>query len=187
MGIDMGSTPLVAAVLQANEEDKEYQLYSQAYGLEMQIDNEWNAELVLLAPYEYLYAVTENTDVTGEDTAIVSAGVSDVPIKKKGGPDVSAIQSEKNNWLLVAAPGNTNTEETIQSKLRAALAAGCRVILCFSEIGTNQLAARLGAIDTKALPRVVLAFVEGISGVLLLEQDYDEFTDILEVLAALGG
>lgn len=39
--------PLVIAILHADEEDVHYQLYSQAYGIEMQVDDEWNAEAVL--------------------------------------------------------------------------------------------------------------------------------------------
>jgi hypothetical protein len=233
----MRSTPLVAAVLHANAEDKNYQLYCAAYGLEMQIDDEWDAEAVLLAPHGHLHAVTEDTDVTGEDTAIVSAGVTDVPVKKGGKPDVSAITGERNNWLLAAGPENTDTEQTIKAKLRTALGAGCRAILCFSEVRTDQLASRLAGIGAAALPRLVIAYVgpdaasppvakramrfvheclgskpgavdgprfivggkvtaeaakaltaiKGISGVLLLEDKYGHFGDILEVLAALGG
>jgi hypothetical protein len=130
----MKSTALVASVLHANAKDKNYQLYCAAYGLEMQIDNEWEVEVVLLVPHGHLHAVMENTDVTGEDTAIVSAGVTDIPMRKGGKPDVSAIKCERNNWLL---PGNGDSEATIKKKLRAALDADCRPILCFSQIGTD--------------------------------------------------
>ncbi|MDB5310618.1 MAG: hypothetical protein JWO38_4820 [Gemmataceae bacterium] len=233
----MRSTPLVAAVLHANAEDRNYQLYCAAYGLEMQIDDEWEVEAVLLAPHGHLHAVTEDTGVTGEDTAIVSAGVTDIPVKSGGKPDVSAIRDGRNNWLLVAGPGNTDTEETITVKLRAALDDGCRAILCFSEIETGQLPSRLAGIDAAALHRLVIAYVgpdaasppvakkavrfvqdclgstagaadgprfivggkvtaevatsltaiTGISGVVLLEDKYGHFGDILEVLAVLGG
>jgi hypothetical protein len=225
------------AALHANETDKNYQLYSAAYGLEMQIDNEWNSELVLLTPHGHLHAVTEDTDVTGEDTAIVSAGVTDVPLENDGKPDLSDIQGERNNWLLVAGPGNSDANETIEAKLRSALAAGCRVILCFSEIETEQLPSRLKGIDAAMLPRLVIAYIgpdaaepsvaknalrfgqeslrstlgtvkgsrfivggqvtaagavaltaiQGISGVLMREDHYNEFGDILEVLAAFDG
>jgi hypothetical protein len=230
----MSDIPLVIAVLHSDADDKRYQLYCAAYGIEMQIDNEWNAELVLLAPCEHLSAVTEDTDVTGEDAAIVSAGVTDVPLTRGGTPDLSAIEHDRNNWLLIAGPGNTDSESTIKTKLHGALEAGCRAILCFSESG--QLATRLQGLDAAALPRLVLAYIgpdaerpaaakqalesaqellrstlrssEGcrfvvggnvnatnaaaltavphVSGVLLEEKQYNGFSDILEILAALG-
>src|SRR5262249_23433951 len=45
------------------------------------------------------------------------------------------------------------------AKLRAALAAGCRVILCFSEVGTHQLPSRLEGIDVALHSRLVIAYV----------------------------
>ena len=233
----MRSTPLVAAVLHANAEDKNYQLYCAAYGLEMQIDNEWDAEAVLLAPHEHLHAVTEDTGVTGEDTAIVSAGVTDIPVQRGGKPDVSAIKGGRNNWLLVAGPGNADTEETIKEKLHAALDAGCpghsllfrdrdepialtvgghrrgrapppRHCLCRTRCrlaaGGKEgcaICARPPRINDRAVdgPRFIvggtvtaevataLTAIKGVSGVLLLEDKYGHFGDILEILAALGG
>jgi hypothetical protein len=232
----MANTPMVAAVLHSNADDRHYQLYSAAYGLEMQIDDGWQAELVLFAPHEHLNAVTEDTAVTGEDTAIVSAGVTDVPLNE-GEPDLSAIQHERNNWLLVAGSGSKDSEETIKAKLIAALSVGCRAILCFAELGTAQLSNRLAGIDAAKLPQLVIAYVgsnaarpsiaknalraaqdaiksrfhtgagcrfivggevtvdgafalkaiPNISGVLLEEERYSDFGDILEILGALGG
>lgn len=231
----MRKAPLVVAVLHSNADDKRYQLYCAAYGLEMQIDDEWDAEVVLLAPYEYLGAVTEETDVTGSDTAIVSAGVTDIPLGSNGQPDVSSIQSEQNNWLLVGRPTGADSEATMNAKLQAALREGFRAIVCFSEIGTQQLPSRLAGIDTGWLNRLVIAYVgpgasespeaikaeqfvrecltpwpnaagevrfvvggemtaqaaaevtaiHGIDGVLMLDDKYKEWCDILGVLAAL--
>jgi hypothetical protein len=155
----MPNAPLVVAVLHADEDDKNYQLYGQAYGLEMQIDNEWSAEAVLLTPHDYLTSITEGTDVTGEDAVIVSAGVTDTPVKEDGCPDLSALSDKRNNWLLVAGPGNADAEAMIKAKLHSALGAGCRVILCFSEIDTHQLASRLSEIKPADLRRILIAFV----------------------------
>jgi hypothetical protein len=154
----MAKTLLIVAVLHADAEDKRYQLYSAAYGLEMQIDDEWKAELVLLAPHDHLAAVTEETDVTSEDTAICSAGVTDVPLTG-GKPNLSAIRKERNNWLLVAGPDGIDSEEVIAKKLSAALAAGCRAVLCFDDAKGDQLANRLAGVDAKALPRLAIAYV----------------------------
>lgn len=151
----MPQHPLVVAVLHTDADDKQYALYSAAYGLEMQIDNEWEAELVLLAPHEFISAVTEDTDVTGEDTAIVSAGVTDVPLKKSGKPDLKAIRDARNNWLFVAGPGCTDTEGVIQAKLNEALNAGCRVVLGCVE--GSPLSARLSGIDHAKFSQVVVA------------------------------
>lgn len=226
--------PLVIAILHADEEDVHYQLYSQAYGIEMQVDDEWNAEAVLLAPYDHLAAVTEDTDVTGEDAAIVSAGVTDVPLDADGLPDLSVIaDSDKNNWLLVGDPRLDDSDATVAAKRDAALAAHCRVVLCLKDTAPEHLAARLaGVADCSSLvvalvhpdatapetaaamartvreqlaaagatgqPRIVVAgdvtpenaaelvASEGVDGVLLLDDRYDEFDTILEVLEAVG-
>jgi hypothetical protein len=154
----MPNTPLVVAVLHSNADDEHYQLYCAAYGIEMQIDDEWDAELVLLAPHEHLNAVTEDTGVTGDDPGIVSAGVTDVPTKKSGKPDLSAIKSDRNNWLLIGGAGNTDSEQATRAKLHAAVDAGCRVVLCFSETVTGQLPARLEGFDPRRLSQLVIAY-----------------------------
>ena len=154
----MPNAPLVVAVLHSNAEDKHHQLYCAAYGIEMQIDDEWDAELVLLAPHEHLSAVTEDTGVTGEDAGIVSAGVTDIPMKKVGMPALAAIENDHNNWLLIGGAGNTDSEQTARSKLRAALDAGCRVVVCFSEIDSGQLPTRLEGLDPSHLPHLVIAY-----------------------------
>lgn len=227
--------PLVVAMLHADEDDIDYQLYTQAYGLEMQIDDEWEAEVVLLAPHEHLASVTENTDVTGEDTAIVSAGVTDIPIRDDGLADVAGLQDARNNWLLVGDPRLNDTDDVINKKLRAALGAGCRAIVCVTDPANEQVAARLDGIESIDRSRFVIAFVgagatapdvatntaqiardrivsmgatgnprfivggnfsadnalelvarEGIDGVFLMDDKYDGFECILELLETLG-
>jgi hypothetical protein len=149
--------PLVVAILHSNDEDVRYQLYLQAYGLEMQIDDAWNAELVLLAPCNHLTTVTEETDVTGEDTVIVSAGVTDVPLGPDGVPVVDAITTERNNWLLLGDPRNGDTAAVVNRKLRAALDAMCRVILLLTEKRMDRLPLWLGGMAAIDGTRIVFA------------------------------
>jgi triosephosphate isomerase len=151
--------PLVVAILHSDEDDIDYQLYSEAYGIEMQVDDEWKAEAILLAPHDHLHAVTENTDVTGEDAAIVSAGVTDIPASHDGSFDPSVITDPQNNWLLVGDPRLSDTDDTITKKLQAALAADCRVIICVSNTTHEHIAARLNALASIDCSRIVIAFV----------------------------
>lgn len=153
------TTPLVVAILHSNEDDIDYQLQSAAYGLEMQIDDEWNAELVLLATHDHLAAVTEETDVTGEDAAIVSAGVTNVPLSDDGTPDVSVIEDPHNNWLLLGDPRLNDADDVINKKLTAALNAGCRVIICVDSPTADRLATQLAGIDSIDGSQIVIAFV----------------------------
>ena len=229
------STPLVVAILHSDEDDIDYQLYCEAYGIEMQIDDEWNAEVILLAPHDHLYAVTENTDVTGEDAAIVSAGTTDIPISEGGSPDVSVIKDAQNNWLLVGDPRLNDTDEIITKKLQAALDADCRAIICIADTTSEHIAARINGLASIDCSRIVIAFVhpnattpsvattvaqsirdriasigasgharfivsgnifgenatdivgiDGVDGVFLMDDKYDDFGTILEVLESLG-
>ncbi len=225
--------PLVVAILHSDEDDIDYQLYSEAYGIEMQVDDEWEAEAILLAPHGHIAAVTENTDVTGEDAAIVSAGVTDIPISVAGKFDLTAISDPQNNWLLVGDPRLNDTDETISNKLLAALSSNCRVIVCITEVTAEHIATRLNGIGSIDASRIVIALIhpdatnvataaaktardqlnssgvtgdprfivagdvtgenagnvlaiDGVDGVLLVDDKYDEFGTILEVLEALG-
>lgn len=227
--------PLVVAILHSDEDDIDYQLYCEAYGIEMQVDDEWNAEAILLAPHDHLHAVTENTGVTGEDAAIVSAGVTDIPAAADGSFDASVIQDPQNNWLLVGDPRRSDTDDVIHKKLQAALAADCRAIICIANATHEHIAARLHGLASIDCSRIVIAFVhpdattpnvaaaaasvirdqiasvgasgqarlivsgnitgenaadvigiDGVDGVLLMDDKYDDFGTILEVLEALG-
>lgn len=230
----MPTPPLIIAILHAHEEDVHHQLYSQAYGIEMQVDNEWQARLVLLAPGEHLAAVTEDTDVTGEDAAIVSAGVTDVAIRDDGSIDLGVIKDSHNNWLLLGHPDVGDSDEDLARKRDAALGAGCRVIVCLHATNEDLLHSRLAGLEPAdyshivvALllpdapasqvaaaaqatrqhlknigapepPRVVVAGsisgenagdiidIEGVDGVLMTDDSYDDFGVILEVLEAVG-
>jgi hypothetical protein len=155
----MKGPPLVAVVLHAVDDDIDHELYCQAYGLEMTIDSDWNVDVVLLTPHGHLDAVTKNTAVTGEDTAIVTAGVTEVPLSLTGTPDLSVIDDKRNNWLLVAGPHCIDPENVVVAKLAAALDRGCKVILCFSEIGSSQLPSRIKEVNATALDRLVVAYI----------------------------
>ncbi len=156
----MSSRPqLVVAILHSDEDDIDYQLHCQAYGIEMQVDDEWNAEAILLAPHDHIAAVTENTDVTGEDAAIVSAGVTDVPIDDRGSPNLASLNDPQNNWLLVGDPRLNDTEESISNKLQAALNADCRAIICITDTTKEHITARLSGLESIDCSRVVIAFV----------------------------
>lgn len=229
-------SPLVVAILHANTDDIDYQLYCAAYGLEMQIDDDWNAELVLLAPYDHLYAVTENTGVTGEDTAIVSAGVTDIPLSDTGFPNISQVNHSKNNWVLVGDPRRDDHDDVVAQKLKAAIDADCRVIIGLANVTIEHIVARtkwLSAVDGSRVviallhpdatspemaasaaksvrdqinevglmevPRFIVAGhisgdnvknvieIDGVDGVILMDDKYPHFGTILEVLEAVGG
>ena len=116
----MTRAPILAVILRTSGDDWKYQLYSAAYGLEMNIDNDWNARLVLLAPHDYLKAITEDTDVTGDDSAIVSAGVTDIPLDNSE-PVISFVKQNHNNWLLVGHPAGNDSDAQINLKLKNVL------------------------------------------------------------------
>ena len=227
-------TPLVVAILHSDKEDIDYQLYCAAYGIEMQVNSDSHAEAVLLTPHDHLYAVTKNTGVTGEDAVIVSAGVTDIPVSDDGSPNVSVITDPKNNWLLVGDPRRRDSDEVVARKLRAALDADCRVIICCPDPAHEAIAARLKGLASMDCSRVVMAFVhpdakkpevavpaarairsymksigasgkprfivsgcvsgkdatdilgiDGVDGVILMDDEYDDWGLILEVLRAI--
>lgn len=149
--------PLVVAILHSDESDINYQLYTQCYGLEMQIDDEWNAELVLLAPYENFAAVVDDTSVTGEDTAIVSAGVTDLPAKPGGGFDTASVTTEQDNWVLVGDPRRSSPDPRFNDKLNTAIGADCRVVICIDDLSPDVISERLGPAKAIDGARVIVA------------------------------
>lgn len=153
--------PLIVAMLHANSEDVNYEIYSQCYGLEMQINDEWNAQLVLLAPYENFHVVVEDTDVTGEDTAIVSAGVVDLPAKPGGGFDTSAVERERDNWVLIGDPRAEGDDPAFNAKLVAALNSGCRVMVCLKHLDRGTIAKRLSPLKQVDGSRIVIVLASG--------------------------
>ncbi len=226
-------TPLVVAILHAEADDVDYQLYGAAYGIEMQVSGDWNAEAVLLTPHDHLYAVTKNTGVTTEADSIVSAGVTDLPMSEDGVPNVAVLNHHKNNWLLVGDPRRNDKDELVAKKLKAALDSNCRVIICFNDTTNEYIATQtnsllsidwsrivialvhpdatnpnvatpfaqsirtqLAAINALGDPRIIVSGsisgeiaknivgIEGIDGVILMDDKYDDWGMILEILEA---
>ncbi len=159
--MDQVNKPLVVATIPVGaaegEEKRGYAVYGPAYSLEMQIDNEWHVELVLLTVPDQLMVVTENTEMTSDEPSIVSAGAMDVEMKG-GKPRLEVIDDEKNNWLLLGAPGSKDTEEVIRVKRDGAMEGGCRVIVCFWDLEGGQLGKRVQGVDAEDFGRVVAAY-----------------------------
>ena len=147
--------PLIVAMLHASSKDPNYEIYTQCYGLEMQINDEWNAQLVLLAPFANFSAVVDKTSVTGADTAIVSAGVIDLPSKFGGGFNTSVVERDKDNWVLIGDPRSENDDPKLSEKLNAALKAGCRLIVCLRDLRTESIVKRLSTLKQIDGTRVV--------------------------------
>ncbi len=70
----MNRRPMAAYTILTGD-DPEYGIYTDAYGLEMNIDDELAVDTVLFAPADSVCKITEETDVTSMGT--VYAGVSD--------------------------------------------------------------------------------------------------------------
>jgi hypothetical protein len=96
-----------------NPDGPRYCVYCDAYGLEMNIDDEWPIDTVLMSPPDLVDAITEETDVTSMGT--VFAGTSTAPVNGDFGSLVDAQAS----FVLLDAIDN----------LAAAFDAGLRVIL----------------------------------------------------------
>ena len=153
------SKPLLVAVLHSDEDDPAYQIRCAAYGLEMQVDNEWNADLVLLAPSEFLNAIVRDTDVTGEDTAIVTAGIIDRTSLESSQFDYSPISGSQDNWILVGDPRIESTAESVNARIRDAISAKCRVIVCITDTTLPCIADYLDGLDSSSDAQLVLAAI----------------------------
>lgn len=116
----------------------------------------WNAQLVLLAPYANFNSVVDDTSVTGEDTAIVSAGVVDLPAKPGGGFDTSVVEGDKDNWVLIGDPRAENDDPNFKAKLVSALNSGCRVVVCLKDLDAANISKRLSPLKQIDGLRVVV-------------------------------
>lgn len=153
------SIPLVVATLQSDEKDVAYQLYREAYGLEMQIDNEWKVEVILLVPFEHLNTIIGDTDITGEDVAIVSAGVTDIPLPGNGVLNSTLFSDPRNNWVLLGDPLHLESPEQFLEKRDFALKQNCRLILCLTELTEEHLYFRLQGLKDLDCSRLVIALL----------------------------
>lgn len=106
--------PVVAYTIRVYEdEEPRHSVYSDAYGLEMTIDDEWEIDTILMTVPELVEVITGDTDVTSE--AAVFVGASSAP---SDGNFQSIVDAEATHVLL--GPNDD---------IAAALSAGLCVIL----------------------------------------------------------
>lgn len=153
--------PLVVARLRADGPDPGYAVYSEAYGLEMGFDPDWNVTLVVLAPHEHLRQVIENADVLSMG---MQAGVTSPPPDLGTPPDGA-------DWVMVEGPD-------ARARLDAMLAAGRR---CVVTPGID-----LTGLTTEERVRVVVVAAGSSDGVDGLLVD-GHFGDVLAICKTLGG
>ncbi len=112
--------PFVAFTIeiQAEVEDPEHFVYSNAYGLEMNIDDEWAIDTVILVPPQFVGVVTGDTGVTSMGT--VYAGASQL----KSIDRLQEILDAGGKWVLLSAD-----DPNLPVSFSAALDAGLNVIL----------------------------------------------------------
>ena len=108
--------PVVAHTIPINEAEEEgprYCIYTDAYGLEMTIDDEWEVDTILMAAPELVDVITQETGATEMGT--VYAGASHAP---SDGNFQSVVDAE-GKWILLSPDDN----------IAGALAVGLNVIL----------------------------------------------------------
>ncbi len=101
--------------------EPEYAVYTDAYGLEMTIDDEWPIDTVILTPPELVYVVTEQIDVTSMGT--VFAGASSAPPDGK----LAKVKGDGGKWLLLDA-----RESDVSAHVSSALKVKLNLILSVS-------------------------------------------------------
>ena len=104
--------------IQDDAEDPDQLVYSDAYGLEMNIDDEWDIDTVILVPPEFVGVVTGDTGVTSMGT--VYAGASQL----KSIDCLQEILDAEGKWILLSAD-----DPSLPASFSAALDAGLNVIL----------------------------------------------------------
>ncbi|MCE3014707.1 MAG: hypothetical protein ACK56W_13515 [Pirellula sp.] len=152
----MRSRPFIVAVLFAGDTDPPYQIYGQAYGIEMQVDSDWNADIILLTSPELLKSITKETEVTGEDAKIVSAGIINLAKDAAGEVSLLPIEDIKNNWLLVGHDSISCEQVSIRSMVQSASEAGCRVILCVNAADVESAHERIAQCNGVSLKDLVV-------------------------------
>lgn len=106
--------------VKGDPEEARSEVYSDANGLEMNIDDEWPIDTVLLCPPESVKVITRETDVTKVKS--VSAGAMRAPANGK----IKAIHSSGGRWLLLDCETD-NTEEQLSAAVNAKLNIICVV------------------------------------------------------------
>lgn len=124
------------------------EIQSDAYGLEMSIDNEWPVDTILFTPPDLLMQVTRDTGVTTMGT--VYAGVSSMPPAS----ELAKVHESGGTWVLVDARGPAAAPNS-----SAALKAGLNVLLANADVAAIRTAmAELPRTIDAA--RVVIAFAD---------------------------
>ena len=140
--------PFVAFTIEipAEVEDPEHFVYSNAYGLEMNIDDEWAVDTVILVPPALVRVVTGDTGVTSMGT--VYAGASQMT-----SPDrFPEILDAGGKWVLLSGD-----DSRLTANFSAALHAGLNVILSTGQqLNTSIFGKKLPA--NLQSDRLVVAF-----------------------------
>ena len=68
--------PLIAYTMFIGDDEPNYDVYTDAYGLEMTIDDEWEIDAVIVVPGEYLHVLESETDIAAEG---IGAGTTSFP------------------------------------------------------------------------------------------------------------
>lgn len=125
--------------------DREYEAYADAYGLEMNIDDKWPIDTVILAPVDLVQVITKKTKVTS--SGHVFAGASSIA----SNADLKVIKAAEGTWLMLSA-----AEARVEDHARAALEAGLNLILSITDpIEVNRAFAKAQNVTPD---RLVVAF-----------------------------
>lgn len=128
----------------ADADAQEQSVYADAYGLEMNLDEQWPIDTVLLTPPELFQVVTEQTNL--QSLSNVGLGVSSCP----GRSDLRTVKSSGIKWILLDA-----SDTDIQSLFSAVIAAKLHAILLVST--HQEVATILGQAKKLAANRLVIA------------------------------
>jgi hypothetical protein len=128
-----------------NPEGPRYCVYCDAYGLEMNIDDEWPIDTVLLAPPSLVDVINNDTGVTSMGT--VYSGSSAPPTDG----DFKALVAASAKWILI-----DGSKSSAPANVGSALKAGLNVIICVED--QKQLSDSLIGAKRLSADRIVAAF-----------------------------
>ena len=141
---DAPRRPFVAYTIEVRDdcEDPSHDVYYDAYGLEMNIDDEWEIDTVLLTAPELVDSITGRTNVLEMGT--VYAGSNAMP------SDLRKVKKDKGDWILLYAE-----EPDIAINVRDVVSAKLDVILVIQQ--ASDIAVALNECDVTA-DRLVVAY-----------------------------
>lgn len=139
--------PFVAYTIEIdpNTDDAEHQIYCDAYGLEMNIDDEWSVDTVLLTRPDLVHVIIDDTDVTSMGT--VYAGTSSTPPVG----DLRKLKDAGATWILLSAD-----DSAFATKASAVLDADLNLILSVTDV--QEISTALANCDGVDDSRLVIAF-----------------------------